>query len=62
MGSKITRTSAKQMPTWFSAREKELNRLEEEDMSVETRHLLDEMEAILSETLEESSRRPIIES
>ena len=43
----------KQMPTWFSARERELNRLEEEDMQVETRHLLDEMEAILSETLEE---------
>ena len=43
----------KQMPTWFSARERELTRLEEEDMQVETRHLLDEMEAILSETLEE---------
>ena len=43
----------KQMPTWFSARERELNRLEEEDMPVETRNLLDEMEAILSETLEE---------
>ena len=33
----------KQMPTWFSARERELNRLEEEDMQVETRHLLDEI-------------------
>ena len=43
----------KQMPTWFSARERELNRLEQEDMKVQTRHLLDEMQAILSETLVE---------
>tara|TARA_Y100000589_G_scaffold33399_1_gene27887 strand:- start:13103 stop:15121 length:2019 start_codon:yes stop_codon:yes gene_type:complete len=45
----------KQMPSWFSARERELDRLEEEDMPVETRHLLDEMEEILRETLEEVS-------
>jgi len=41
-----------QMPTWFSAREKELSRLDEEDMQIETRNLLEEMEAILNETLE----------
>ena len=41
------------MPTWFSAREKELARLDEEDMQIETRDLLQEMESILNETLEE---------
>ena len=42
-----------QMPTWFSAREKELSRSDEEDMQIETRNLLEEMETILNETLEE---------
>ncbi|MEC8955405.1 MAG: ATP-dependent DNA helicase, partial [Candidatus Thermoplasmatota archaeon] len=42
-----------QMPTWFDARERELEGLDEDDMQIETRHLLDEMEAILNETLEE---------
>ncbi len=42
-----------QMPTWFSAREKELSRSDEEDMQVETTDLLEEMEEILNETLEE---------
>ena len=41
------------MPTWFSAREKELARLDEEDMQIETRDLLQEMESILNETFEE---------
>jgi len=42
-----------EMPAWFSAREKELSRLDSDDMQVGTRSLLDEMEAILNETLEE---------
>jgi len=42
-----------QMPTWFSAREKELSRSDEEDMQIETKNLLEEMETILNETLEE---------
>lgn len=42
-----------EMPAWFSAREKELSRLDSDDMQVDTRSLLDEMEAILNETLEE---------
>ena len=42
-----------EMPAWFSAREKELSRLDSDDMQIDTRSLLDEMEAILNETLEE---------
>ena len=42
-----------QLPTWCSAREKELSRSDEEDMQVETTDLLEEMEEILNETLEE---------
>ena len=45
-----------QMPTWFSAREKELARSDDEDMQIETRNLLEEMETILNETLEESPK------
>ena len=41
------------MPNWFSAREKELSRSDEEDMQIETKNLLEEMENILNETLEE---------
>ena len=41
------------MPTWFSAREKNLARLDEDDMQIETGNLLQEMESILNETLEE---------
>ena len=42
-----------EMPAWFSAREKELSRVDSDDMQIDTRSLLDEMEAILNETLEE---------
>ena len=45
-----------QMPTWFSAREKELARSDEEDMQIETRNLLEEMDTILNETLEQSPK------
>ena len=45
-----------QMPTWFSAREKELSRSDEEDMQIETRNLLEEMDTILNETLEQSPK------
>ena len=45
-----------QMPTWFSAREKELARSDEEDMQIETGNLLEEMDTILNETLEESPK------
>ena len=45
-----------QMPAWFSAREKELARSDEDDMQVETKNLLEEMESILNETLEENPK------
>ena len=45
-----------QMPNWFSAKEKELSRSDEEDMQIDTRNLLDEMETILNETLEENPK------
>ena len=45
-----------QMPTWFSAREKELARSDDEDMQIETSNLLEEMETILNETLEENQK------
>lgn len=43
-----------EMPRWFSAREKELSRKSEDDMRVETSDLLSEMDAILSESLDEA--------
>ena len=45
-----------QMPNWFSAKEKELSRSDEEDMQIDNRDLLDEMETILNETLEENPK------
>lgn len=41
-----------EMPKWFSAREKELSRLDSEDMRISTRGMLNEIDAILNETID----------
>ena len=46
------------MPIWFSAREKELSRSNSDDMRIETTSLLDEIDAILNESIEGTNSTP----
>ena len=43
-----------EMPRWFSAREKQLARSKDDDMRIDTKEILQEMEAILNESLDEA--------